>query len=48
MSQPDIRRYFRHGTLPQLRLFEATARLGSFARAARGTAHGAADGFGAD
>jgi len=34
MSQPDIRRYLRHGTLPQLRLFEAAARLGSFTRAA--------------
>ncbi|MGB2817647.1 MAG: LysR family transcriptional regulator [Burkholderiaceae bacterium] len=35
MSQPDIHRYFRHGTLPQLHLFEATARLGSFTRAAQ-------------
>jgi DNA-binding transcriptional LysR family regulator len=35
MSQPDIHRYFRHGMLPQLRLFEASARLGSFTRAAR-------------
>jgi len=35
MSHPDIHRYLRHGTLPQLRLFEATARLGSFARAAQ-------------
>jgi DNA-binding transcriptional LysR family regulator len=35
MSQPDIHRYLRHGTLPQLRLFEATARLGSFTRAAQ-------------
>ena len=34
MSQPDIHRYLRHGTLPQLRLFEAIARLGSYARAA--------------
>jgi DNA-binding transcriptional LysR family regulator len=34
MSQPNIHRYLRHGTLPQLRLFEATARLGSFTRAA--------------
>jgi DNA-binding transcriptional LysR family regulator len=34
MSTPNIRRYFRHGTLPQLHLFEATARLGSFTRAA--------------
>ena len=35
MSQPDIHRYLRHGTLPQLRLFEATARLGTFTRAAQ-------------
>jgi len=35
MSEPDIRRYFKHGTLPQLRLFEAIARLGTFARAAQ-------------
>jgi DNA-binding transcriptional LysR family regulator len=35
MSQPDVRRYFKHGTLPQLRLFEAIARLGTFARAAQ-------------
>ena len=35
MSQPGIQRYLRHGTLPQLRLFEATARLGSFTRAAQ-------------
>ena len=35
MSQPDIHRYFRHGMLPQLRLFEASARLGSFTRAAQ-------------
>jgi DNA-binding transcriptional LysR family regulator len=35
MSQPDIHRYFKHGTLPQLRLFEAIARLGSFTQAAR-------------
>jgi DNA-binding transcriptional LysR family regulator len=34
MSQPDIRRYLKHGTLPQLRLFEAAARLGSFTQAA--------------
>lgn len=34
MVDPSIRRYLRHGTLPQLRLFEATARLGSFTRAA--------------
>ena len=30
----NIRRYLKHGTLPQLRVFEASARHGSFARAA--------------
>lgn len=34
MPQANIQRYLRHGTLPQLRLFEASARLGSFTRAA--------------
>jgi len=34
MPQPKIHRYLRHGTLPQLRVFEASARLGSLARAA--------------
>ena len=34
MPQLNIRRYLKHGTLPQLRVFEASARLGSFARAA--------------
>jgi len=34
MSQSKIRRYLRHGTLPQLSVFEAVARLGSFTRAA--------------
>jgi len=34
MSPTNIHRYLRHGTLPQLRLFEATARLQSFTRAA--------------
>jgi DNA-binding transcriptional LysR family regulator len=34
MPHPDIRRYLKHGTLPQLRVFEASARLGSLARAA--------------
>lgn len=29
-----IRRYLKHGTLPQLRVFEASARLGSLTRAA--------------
>ena len=35
MSPPNIHRYLRHGTLPQLHLFEATARLGSLSHAAR-------------
>lgn len=35
MPRPDIRRYLKHGTLPQLRAFEASARLGSLARAAQ-------------
>jgi DNA-binding transcriptional LysR family regulator len=35
MPQWDIRRYLKHGTLPQLRVFEASARLGSFTRAAQ-------------
>ena len=34
MPQPSIRRYLKHGILPQLRVFEASARLGCFARAA--------------
>lgn len=34
MALPDIRRYLKHGTLPQMRTFEASARLGSFTRAA--------------
>jgi DNA-binding transcriptional LysR family regulator len=34
MPRLDIRRYLKHGTLPQLRVFEASARLGSLARAA--------------
>src|SRR5512132_1652985 len=34
MLLPEIRRYLKHGTLPQLRVFEASARLGSFTRAA--------------
>lgn len=34
MLQPNIHRYLRHGTLPQLRVFEASARLGSLTRAA--------------
>jgi len=34
MSSARIRRYLRHGMLPQLAVFEASARLGSFTRAA--------------
>jgi len=34
MPQSNIHRYVRHGTLPQLCMFEASARLGSFTRAA--------------
>lgn len=34
MPQSDIRRYLKHGTLPQLRALEASARLGSLSRAA--------------
>lgn len=34
MPQGNIRRYLKHGTLPQLRIFEASVRLGSLARAA--------------
>ncbi len=34
MAPSRIRRYLRHGTLPQLAVFEATARLGSVSRAA--------------
>jgi DNA-binding transcriptional LysR family regulator len=34
MPNSGIRRYLKHGTLPQLRVFEASARLGSFTRAA--------------
>ena len=34
MPHSNIHRYLRHGTLPQLCMFEASARLGSFSRAA--------------
>ena len=34
MPQSKIRRYFKHGTLTQLSVFEAVARLGSYTRAA--------------
>ena len=33
MRHASLRRYFRHGMLPQLMVFEAVARLGSFTRA---------------
>ena len=35
MPHSDIRRYLRHGMLPQLRAFEASVRLGSVTRAAQ-------------
>ena len=35
MPAPDIRRYLKHGVLPQLRAFEAAARLGTLTRAAQ-------------
>lgn len=35
MPHRDIRRYLKHGTLPQLRAFEASVRLGSLTRAAQ-------------
>ena len=35
MPQENIRRFLKHGTLPQLRVFEASARLGNFTRAAQ-------------
>ena len=34
MPQSKIRRYLKHGTLTQLSVFEAVARLGSYTRAA--------------
>ena len=34
MARPRLRRYFRHGFLPQLIAFEACLRLGSVTRAA--------------
>jgi DNA-binding transcriptional LysR family regulator len=34
MTRTRLRRYLRHGTLPQLAAFEAVARLGSCSRAA--------------
>ena len=35
LSLPALRRYLRHGTLPQLAAFEAVIRLGSATRAAQ-------------
>lgn len=35
MLQTNIRRYLKHGMLPQLRVFEASVRLGNFSRAAQ-------------
>ena len=35
MLQANIRRYLKHGMLTQLRVFEASARLGNFSRAAQ-------------
>jgi DNA-binding transcriptional LysR family regulator len=37
MPTSKIQRYFRHGTLTQLRVFEAVARLGSYTRAGEET-----------
>ena len=34
MPRAKLRRYFRHGLVPQLTVFEAVARLGSVTRAA--------------
>ena len=34
MPKSNIRRYLRHGMLPQLRVFEAVSRHGNFTRAA--------------
>ena len=34
MPQSKIRRYLKHGTLPQLSVFEAVARHGNYTRAA--------------
>ncbi|MEP7302791.1 MAG: LysR family transcriptional regulator [Caldimonas sp.] len=35
LGSAPLRRYFRHGTLPQLAAFEAVVRLGSASRAAQ-------------
>src|SRR5690242_10481899 len=37
MPATRTERFFRHGTLPQMRVFEAVARLGSFTRAGEET-----------
>src|SRR5688572_2946163 len=37
MRSKRTERYFKHGTLPQMRVFEAVARLGSFTRAGEET-----------
>src|SRR5437868_2708807 len=37
MEGKRVQRYFRHGTLTHLRVFEAVARLGSFTRAGEET-----------
>ena len=37
MPTGKVQRYFRHGMLVQLRVFEAVARLGSFTRAGEET-----------
>ena len=34
MPRSKIRRYLKHGTLPQISVFEAVARLGSYTKAA--------------
>ncbi|HET9702377.1 MAG TPA: LysR family transcriptional regulator, partial [Burkholderiales bacterium] len=34
MPDTKLRRYLKHGTFPQLAVFDAIARLGSFTRAA--------------
>ena len=48
MSQPDIHRYFRHGTLPQLALVRGERAARELHASRAGAAHGAAHGLGAD
>jgi DNA-binding transcriptional LysR family regulator len=43
VDEAKVQRYLRSGLLPQLRVFEAVARHGSFTRAAAEAAHRAAD-----